>query len=178
MLIIGQLFCLFSFRLVPLPLSLRVKGWFPRVSKGLCWPFLDSAGFSSRQHFCCHGTGSQGPSSSQKAWRISSEASLPQVIEQLGEDIQMLPRLSDTHILLWIRSYGIYGANYFFVNFVMQKFPLGTSPTLNFTEAWEHVLQNSEWWCTLWGELEQLQLFQEKPSANRLSPHKLYFIKN
>lgn len=47
----------------------------------------------------------------------------------------MLPRLSDTHILLWIGSYGIYGANYFFVNFVMQKFPLGTSPTLNFTEA-------------------------------------------
>lgn len=51
------------------------------------------------------------------------------------------------HILLQIGSYVIYGANYFFVNFVMQKVYFRSSSIVNFTVAWEHVLQNRSILC-------------------------------
>lgn len=51
------------------------------------------------------------------------------------------------HILLQIGSYIIHRANCFFVNFVMQKVHFRRSSIVNFTVAWELVLQSSGILC-------------------------------
>lgn len=88
MLTIGKLFCLFSFRLVPLSLSLRMKG-FPGFLKNSGDLFRTQLAFSAGSTSVAMAVGARAPA---LVWGISSEASLPQVIEQLGE---MLPGFSD-----------------------------------------------------------------------------------
>lgn len=162
MLASGKLFCPSSFRVVPLPLSLRIK--LPRLSKGLWWPFLDSAGFAQQEDFCCYGSGRQGPCSSKKVWGISSELSPPHVRQQLSEafryhkDLYVLPRLSDMafftcrQVARWFREQ----ITFFFVNLITRRSILGALQCLiNLIVSWECMLQHGGWWCTLQGESQQ-----------------------